>query len=54
MLADARDTLPTTWFRDRPRFVGMGQANLLAPNMLRTRWRQAEQLWSNLVEERAA
>ena len=26
----------------------------LGPSLLRTRWRQAEQLWSNLVEERAA
>lgn len=54
MLADARDTLPTTQFRDLPDFAGAGDAAPLAPNMLRTRWRQAEQLWSNLVEERAA
>ncbi len=53
MLADARDTLPTGWFRDRPAFASI-DAVPLAPNMLRTRWRQAEQLWSNLVEERAA
>ena len=26
----------------------------LAPSALRRRWRQAEQLWSNLIEERAA
>ncbi|RYY42241.1 MAG: polysaccharide deacetylase, partial [Sphingomonadales bacterium] len=26
----------------------------LGPSMLRTRLRQAEQLWSNLIEERAA
>ena len=54
MLADARGTLPTTWFRDLPDFAAAGQATPLAPNKLRTRWRQAEQLWSNLVEERAA
>jgi len=54
MLADARSTLPTIWFRDLPVFAAAGQATPLAPNMLRTRWRQAEQLWSNLVEERAA
>jgi hypothetical protein len=54
MLADARDTLPTTQFRDLPRFAGQGDAAPLGPNRLRTRWRQAEQLWSNLVEERAA
>ena len=54
MLAESRDSMPTAWFGDRPVFAGAGEANLLAPNMLRTRWRQAEQLWSNLVEERAA
>ena len=54
MLAEARDTLPTTWFRDLPQFASTDAATPLGPNMLRTRWRQAEQLWSNLVEERAA
>ena len=53
MLADACDTLPTTHFRDRPVFAE-GEAAPLGPNRLRTRRRQAEQLWSNLVEERAA
>lgn len=53
MLADARETLMTTQFRERPIFAG-GDAAPLGPNRLRTRWRQAEQLWSNLVEERAA
>lgn len=53
MLADARETLPTTQFRDRPSFAGT-DAVLLGPSQLRTRWRQAEQLWSNLIEERAA
>lgn len=54
MLADSREILPTTWFRDLPAFASTGQGTPLGPNMLRTRWRQAEQLWSNLVEERAA
>ena len=54
MLADAQDTLPTTWFSDLPEFASTDAATPLGPNMLRTRWRQAEQLWSNLVEERAA
>lgn len=54
MLADVRDTLPTTQFRDRPTFPRESDATPLGPNRLRTRWRQAEQLWSNLVEERAA
>ncbi|MDB5679960.1 polysaccharide deacetylase family protein [Sphingomonas bacterium] len=54
MLADARDTLPTAQFRDLPVFAGSGEATPLGPNRLRTRWRQAEQLWSNWVEERAA
>jgi len=53
-LADARDTLPTVQFRDLPVFTGAGDAMPLGPNRLRTRWRQAEQLWSNWVEERAA
>lgn len=52
-LADARDALPTTWFRDRPVFADCA-AIPLAPNRLRTRLRQAEQLWSNWIEERAA
>ncbi|HEX4693298.1 polysaccharide deacetylase family protein [Sphingomonas sp.] len=53
MLADARETLPTVQFRDRPIFAG-SDAIPLGPSQIRTRWRQAEQLWSNLVEERAA
>lgn len=53
MLADAPSTLQTTHFRDRPTFAA-GEAVLLGPSVLRTRWRQAEQLWSNWIEERAA
>jgi len=54
MLAELREHLPTRWFADRPE-LRMAQADApLSPNALRTRWRQAEQLWSNLIEERAA
>lgn len=54
MLAARRDAMPTVHFADRPHLpLDRGDAPLPA-NMLRTRWRQAEQLWSNLVEERAA
>jgi len=54
LLQERAATLPTTHFADRPA-LRLGQADApLAPNALRTRWRQAEQLWSNMVEERAA
>lgn len=53
VLADARCALPTAWFRDRPVFE-RSDATPLAPNRLRTHLRQAEQLWSNWIEERAA
>lgn len=54
MLAERRAAMPTTHFADWPE-PPLGQRDVpLGPNMLRTRWRQAEQLWSNLVEERAA
>jgi hypothetical protein len=54
MLASRRGVLVTEFFADRPR-MALGQDDApLAPSLLRTRWRQAEQLWSNLVEERAA
>ena len=52
MLAEMRDVLPTHHFADRPA-LALGHADVpLAPDQLRTRWRQAEQLWSNWVEER--
>jgi len=54
MLAEARETLVTTWFRDLPDFTTAADDGVLPPNRLRTRWRQVEQLWSNLVAERAA
>jgi hypothetical protein len=54
MLAACRATLPTTHFADRPA-LRLGQDDRPLPaDRLRTRWRQAQQLWSNLVSERAA
>ncbi|WP_404334406.1 polysaccharide deacetylase [Sphingomonas sp. MMS12-HWE2-04] len=54
MLAERRAGLVTTHFADRPP-MHLGQHDQpLGPSLLRTRLRQAEQLWSNLVEERAA
>lgn len=53
-LARMRDVLPTVHFADRPRLPLTQDDAPLGPNALRTRWRQAEQLWSNWVEERAA
>ncbi|WP_375390694.1 polysaccharide deacetylase [uncultured Sphingomonas sp.] len=54
LLDRRRDMLPTTWFRDGPD-LPLDRADApLGPARLRTRWRQAEQLWSNWVEERAA
>lgn len=53
-LAERRDTLPTCWFGERPP-LRLGQDDTpLEPHRLRTGWRQAEQLWSDMVEERAA
>ena len=46
--------LPTAHFADRPVLRWAQDDAPLGPNALRTRWRQAEQLWSNLVAERAA
>jgi hypothetical protein len=54
MLAERRGALETAHFADRPE-MELGRADSpLAPSVLRTRLRQAEQLWSNWVEERAA
>lgn len=54
MLAERRETLPTAHFAERPA-LRLGQEDLLlGPSLLRTRLRQAEQLWSNWVAERAA
>ena len=54
MLGCRRDTLVTTHFADRPHLALDRRDRTLGPSALRTRWRQAEQLWSNMVEERAA
>jgi hypothetical protein len=54
LLDDRRDDLPTVHFKDRPSLRLDADDAPLAPDMLRTRWRQAEQLWSNWVAERAA
>ena len=54
-LLDARrDVLPTTWFGDAPALPLDRDDRPLPPDRLRTGWRQAEQLWSNWIEERAA
>jgi hypothetical protein len=54
MLAERRDVLATAHFADRPEMAIDQDDVPLAPSVLRTRLRQAEQLWSNWVEERAA
>ena len=53
-LAARRSVLPTTHFADRPVLATDRDDRPLAPDRLRTGWRQAQQLWSNLVAERAA
>ncbi|MGK6321082.1 polysaccharide deacetylase [Sphingomonas sp. DT-204] len=54
LLSARRDTLPTAHFADRPA-LALGRGDVpLGASLLRTGWRQAEQLWSNLIEERAA
>jgi peptidoglycan/xylan/chitin deacetylase (PgdA/CDA1 family) len=54
MLARHRPSLVTRHFADRPE-LPLGQDDKpLRPSLIRTSLRQAEQLWSNLVEERAA
>lgn len=54
MLDESREALPTVHFADRPPLALGFNDTPLAPSTLRTTWRQAEQLWSNMVEERAA
>jgi len=52
MLAEMRDVLPTTHFTDRP-VLELDRVDVpLGPDPVRTRWRQAEQLWSNWISER--
>ncbi|WP_082463703.1 polysaccharide deacetylase family protein [Sphingomonas sp. Leaf17] len=52
VLAEMRDVLPTRHFADRPALALDQPDRPLGPDTLRTRWRQAEQLWSNWVSER--
>lgn len=54
ILAERPGSLVTTHFAERPELPLDRQDAPLGPNTLRTRLRQAEQLWSNWVEERAA
>ncbi len=53
ILAEMRDVLPTTHFTDRPDLPLDRPDQPLGPDRLRKGWRQAEQLWSNWVAERA-
>ncbi len=54
ILHQMASVLPTRHFAEMPA-LRLGQEDaVLGPDSLRTRWRQAEQLWSNLVEERRA
>lgn len=54
MLAARRATAPTVHFADRP-LLALGRDDRpLPPRPLKRRWRQVEQAWSTLVEERAA
>jgi hypothetical protein len=54
LLAERAAMMPTVHYADCPD-LRLGQADApLGPDPLRTRWRQAEQLWSNMVAERAA
>lgn len=54
VLADRRHALPTTHFADRPALALGRDDTPMAASLTRRRWRQAEQLWSNLVAERVA
>ncbi|MBA17659.1 MAG: polysaccharide deacetylase [Sphingomonas sp.] len=54
MLAERAAALPTAHFADRPRLALDNDDQPLGPSVVRTGLRQAEQLWSNLVAERAA
>jgi len=54
LLAERREALPTMHFADLPE-LRLDQPDVpLAPSSARRRWRQAEQLWSNMISERAA
>ncbi len=51
-LAERAGTMPTQHFANMPVLRTGHSDTPLSPDPLRTRWRQAEQLWSNLVAER--
>ena len=54
LLTERAGAMPTVHFADRPA-LRLGQDDTpLGPDSIRTTWRQAEQLWSNMVAERAA
>lgn len=53
MLAQRTARLPTTHFADADLRLDSADEPL-GPNPLRASWRHAEQLWSNVIEERAA
>lgn len=53
-LAARRAELPTATFGERPDLPLGRDDRPLGPSYLRTGWRQAQQLWSNMVAERAA
>lgn len=54
MLDQRRGPMPTRHFADLPALRLGRNDHPLGPSAWRTNWRRAEQLWSNLVEERAA
>lgn len=54
MLDEQRAVLPTQHFADGPELALGREDAPLTPSSARLRWRQAEQLWSNIVSERAA
>lgn len=54
LLADRRDMLPTKTFGEQPELALDRDDRPLGPSRMRTGWRQAQQLWSNMVRERAA
>lgn len=54
MLAERRSAMPTTHFADRPVLPLDRHDRPMGASLARRRWRQAEQLWSNLVAERVA
>lgn len=54
LLADRAAVLPTATFGERPALALAAADRPLGPSAMRTGWRQAQQLWSNVVHERAA